>query len=56
LREPQLTSIPKAAQWLESLIWTERGKLRLTAALALLLAAHLLTTMVVVQLINGARQ
>jgi hypothetical protein len=51
-----LTSIPKAAKRTESLIWTEHGKVRLTAALTLLLAAHLVTTMVVVQLINGARQ
>jgi hypothetical protein len=40
----------------ESLIWTKRGKLRLTAALSVLLASHLVTTLLVVQLFNGARQ
>ncbi|HTC53791.1 MAG TPA: hypothetical protein VK700_17795 [Steroidobacteraceae bacterium] len=44
----------KAARKRESLIWTERGKLRLTAALTVLLAAHLLTTLLVVQLVARA--
>jgi len=40
--------MPKPAETSESLIWNNDGKLRMSAALAVLLAAHLVTTIMVV--------
>jgi hypothetical protein len=46
-----LKSIPTSAEAEESLIWTRDGRLRLTAVLVVLLAAHLLTMVMVVHLL-----
>jgi hypothetical protein len=43
-----MRSNPDAAEPSETLIWTFDGKLRMSAALTVLLAAHLLTSIMVV--------
>jgi hypothetical protein len=45
-----LNSVPHVHGGPESLLWTRDGKLRLTSALTVLLAAHLLATGLVLQL------
>jgi hypothetical protein len=45
-----LNSVPHVRSGAESLLWTHDGKLRLSSALTVLLAAHLLATALVLQL------
>jgi hypothetical protein len=49
--EAQLKSSPNSAEALDRLIWAGDGRLRLTVVLAVLLAAHLLTMVMVVHLL-----